>query len=178
MSVRIPPRRRACIAALGCVLAATVCRGQIATALLLRGDEFLYRGNDADALRYYGRAITLDPRLASAADRYAFVAMQTHNRRALDDAIRTLDRAIAAGSGDVALIADRALCLHLERRYAPARRDFIAAARESRDPRYFTFAGWDAYALDDKRAAHALWRRALSLSPRFLPARRALERTQ
>jgi tetratricopeptide (TPR) repeat protein len=176
MNFRIPLKRRAAIAGIACTVAAFACRSQIATALVLRGDEFLYRNRLPDAARYYRRAMEVDPSFATAADRYAFLALQTHDRRLLKEAVTILDRAIDADRSATPLFVDRALCLHLERQYARAGRDFEVAARRYRDPRYFTFAGWDAYALARRHAARTLWQRALAADPHFIPARSALER--
>jgi tetratricopeptide (TPR) repeat protein len=149
-------------------------RSQLADALVVRGDEYLYRGNRIEALERYGRALALDPFAQAAVDRYVFISMQLHTNGALARGIGVATRYLKARPYDAAVRSDRALCyLHL-RDYALARIDFQRAASASRDPRDYVFAGWAARFAGDPRSAVALWHAALALHPGYVPANVAL----
>ncbi len=123
---------------------------------------------------HYARALALDPRSAIAVDRYAFVSMEGHTHAAMQSCIRVTSAYLSANSPDATILTDRAMCNLVERRYALARRDFVAAARQSGDARSYVFAGWCAKRLGDDNGARSLWRRALSVEPHYLPALTAL----
>ncbi len=175
MTQCISRRRRFAVAGCALVLAGTVFRCQIAQALVVRGDDFLYRGRSAAALSRYARALALDPDLGTAADHYVFVSMERHTAPALRSSIVAADAYLARHPADSTVLADRALCRLLEKRYGAARRDFEAAGRASQDPREYVFGGWAAERSGDAVTARRLWRTALALDAHYRPAMLALK---
>lgn len=167
-----PRRFAAALAALLCSV--FLFREQIADALVIRGDEYLYRGKAVEALERYRRAMHISPLSETATDRYVFVSMQIRDADALKRAILVADRYLVSRPNDPAVLSDRALCyLHL-RRYALAQADFVDAARSAHTANYYVFAGWTAQHRGRKSSARELWRAALSIDPRYGPAVRAL----
>jgi hypothetical protein len=65
--------RRFALALTSIAIASVVFRSQLAEALVVRGDDFMYRGCRQSALKHYSRAVALDPDLSTAVDRYVFV---------------------------------------------------------------------------------------------------------
>jgi tetratricopeptide (TPR) repeat protein len=169
--------RRFTIALVSVVLCAVLFRGQVATALVSRGDEFLLRGRVERALRYYDRAMTIDARSAVAADRIAFAGILLRTPAALAAAIRATSLGLAVHPMNADLLVDRALCSQLEQRHADAYRDFLRAAALKRDPRLYHFAAWNAFRAGDIASARRAWRDALDADGSFFPARAALART-
>lgn len=170
MSGEFSRARRFAVAFLALLCAAAIFKGQIASALVIRGDDYLYRGDRAHALERYRRAMSLAPAFSVAADRFVFVMMQQHTRDSLNQAIAVATGYLHAHPHDSDLLTDRALCyLHL-RRYAFAQRDFERAAHEAHAPSDYVFAGWAAQRAGHARIARALWRRALLVRPGYRPA--------
>lgn len=170
--------RRLCTAAISLLGAALLFRPQIAQGLILRGDDYLYRGDDSAALSRYTRALLLDPDNGDAADRAVFVQMERHTRASLTRGIDIATQYLRRRRDDPAVLADRALCRLIERDYAGARADFEDAALVARDARYFTFAGWAAFHMGDRSGARRLWREAVSADRAFTPAKLALARAR
>ncbi len=153
-------------------------RAQVATSLVVRGDDFLYRRQVERARGYYVRALWFDPESRAAADRYVFFGMQERTPASLAASIAIASRYLALRPDDATVLADRALCYQIERRYSEAAPDFSHAGALARDPRYFTFAGWAALRSGKRREARMLWHEALALDGRFGPARFALARVR
>lgn len=174
MSVALTPIRRAIVAAFALAAAATLFRAQLADALVVRGDDLLYRGAGAEARTHYARALVLDPQSAVAADRYVFATMELHTPRALGEALSAASAYLRRHPDEVNVLADRAMCYLLARRYAAAGRDFERAGEISAQPRYFVFAGWAARRAREYRSARRLWRAALRIDSRYAPALTAL----
>lgn len=166
--------RRFAIAAVALVLAFVLFRSQVAQALIVRGDEFLYRGNTPAALERYQRALALMPESQTAADRYAFLSLQQNTPSSLRRAITIAGRYLRRHPGDAVLLTDRALCYLHQKRYALAQNDFERAARSSRSPESFVFAGWAAEHAGRAKSARTLWRLALSVRHGYRPALIAL----
>jgi hypothetical protein len=61
---------------------------------------------------------------------------------------------------------------------AAALADFALVGARTNDPRAYVFAGYAARRSGDASLARRLWRAALVLQPGFIPAKRALERSQ
>jgi tetratricopeptide (TPR) repeat protein len=172
----IPLWRRLALAVASLGLCASLFRGQVADALVTRGDSFLQAGRAARAERYYGRAVWWDPGSAVAADRFAFVGFQLRTREALDAGITVAGNALIRSPDDWRLLLDRALCLQAERRFSEARADFARAAEIRSDPQLLHFAGWAALRGGDASAARRYWRAALRIDPAFAPSALALRR--
>lgn len=166
--------RRFAIVATALLFAACLFRSQIAQALVVRGDDYLYQGRLAEAQERYGRALTFDSGLEVAADRFVFVSMERHTKTSLEKGIQTATEFLRAQPNDVTLLADRGLCYLVARQYTAARRDFARAAAISDSASDFVFAGWAARRGGDRVGARRLWQRALEEDPRNRSARIAL----
>jgi tetratricopeptide (TPR) repeat protein len=167
-------QRRIAIAACTLILAAALFRGQIASALVTRGDDALRSGDAGGAIRYYSRALAVDGASIRAADRLAFYLAL---RRAPGDAqaaIAVATAALARVPADPALLADRGFAEQRLRRWSAAERDFARAGAAGHDPRYDHFAGRIAQRLGDETRARSLFAAALHSDPAFGPARTAL----
>ncbi|MDQ2871524.1 MAG: hypothetical protein M3R35_00160 [Candidatus Eremiobacteraeota bacterium] len=167
--------RRFAVGLTGVLLAAVLFRAQIGSALIVRGDDFLYRNDTAQARRYYARALRVDPDSRAAADRFAFFGMQMRTRQSFTSSIAIATTYLKGHPNDTTLLVDRALGYLAERRFQPAQADFERAARLTRDPRFYTFAGWAARRNGASNRARALWRTALRMHPGYRPAVRALK---
>ena len=174
----ISPLRRTVLAALGIVAAAFILRSQISDALVVRGDEFLYRGDPRGALEYYRRALTLDGDDGAAADRFAFVAAMTRDRGANAEALRETSAYLQRHPGDTIVRMDRAMAYRAAGLSRASVADFSLVGALTSDPRAFTFAGYAAERGGDAPLARRMWRAALALQPGFASAKRALERTR
>ena len=176
MSTALPPLRRVAIAGLSLVCAAVLFRGDVASALVTRGDDVLRAGDVDGAVRAYTRAVRLDAASAVAADRLAFFLLV---RRAGGDAalaFTVADTTLVAFPSDSALLADRAFAAQRLGRWRVAERDFAAAARSARDPRYAHFAARMALRVRDRAASREHLRTALALDASYGPARALLAR--
>ncbi|MGD0473594.1 MAG: hypothetical protein ABSB70_10280 [Candidatus Velthaea sp.] len=170
----IPLGRRFAIAAVALSLAGGLFHGQLASALITRGDDALRAGDRVAAVRYYARALTLDPQSARAADRLAFYLAMRRQPGDAQAAIGVATNALARTLDDAALLADRGLAEQRLGRWRAAEHDFAAAGRAGRDPRYDHLAGRVAWRLGDVRDARRFFSVALVHDPAFAPARAAL----
>lgn len=173
----IPVWRRFVIACTAIGAAGWIVRGQVAGALVARGDEFLYRSDARAALGYYRRALRINPDDALAIDRYLFDATALHDRPAIEDAIALAGPYLGKHPQDDVVLLDRAMALRVLGRLSAAMDDFARAGTRSRDPRALVFAGLQARALGRPERARRFWQQALALDPHFRVARRLLERT-
>ena len=73
----IPLWRRFAIAGVALVLAGGLFRGQLGTALVTRGDDAVRNGDRTGAVRYYTRALAIDPHSLRAADRLVGDVLET-----------------------------------------------------------------------------------------------------
>lgn len=178
MNVAFSRRRRFCLATMSLALAAWLFAPQVADGLVIRGDDFMYRHASSQALTRYERALRIDRENAAATDRIVFTDMELRTPQSLRLGIDVASAYLARRRDEPVILADRALCYLIERRYAPALADFERVARLRRDARYFVFAGWAAYHEHDRERARALWSSALAIEPDYVPARRALERSR
>lgn len=120
--------RRFEVAAAALAIAAVLFRPQLADALVVRGDELLYKNARTQALARYERALWIDPDNGTAADRYVFVSLQTHTPAALGLGVDTARAYLRRHPDDAAVLGDLALCMLAERRVRDARVDFERAA--------------------------------------------------
>ncbi len=172
------------VASISLVLAVVAFRGNVASALVTRGDDVLRAGDVGGAVRYYARAARLDAGSLVAADRLAFFLLM---RRRAGDAARafaiadTALRARPAGLGRrdalsaSALLTDRALAALRLGNARTAERDFAAAAAAG-DPRYAFLAAHAALRRGDRAAAREHLRAALRFDASYTPARSLIAR--
>jgi len=164
------PARRLAITALALLIAAQLFRTQVSLALVGRGDDFLYRSQIDQAIRYYQRAVVVDPHSAVAADRLAFFSMHSNTKASSEDAVRISTRFLEQGD-DTSIRADRGLAYLKLHRYNAATSDFEAVAFKTRDPRYFRFAASAAWRANRVSEARRLWNAARAAG--YRPARGA-----
>ncbi len=170
----IPLGRRIAIAAVALIVAGVCFHGQMASALVTRGDDALRSGDQAAAMRYYYRALAIDPPSPTAADRIAFYLGTRHQPGDAQAAIEVATHALGWVPDDAALLADRGLSEQRLGRWRAAERDFGRAGAAGRDPRYDHLAGRVALRLGDVAEARRFFARALADDPAFDPARAAL----
>ncbi len=161
--------RRVAVAVLGVLLALPFLRVELATALVMRGDQQWERGNLGGAMTSYLRSWSLDGS-ALDVDRLAIMALAQRRQRALSAVLALEDAYLARHPGDAHILLDRARCRRRAGRLLGAERDFVRAGRIGHDPRAFAFAGYLASHQGRARQAHAYFARALALHPGYLPA--------
>ena len=168
--------RRVALAVFSVALAAALCHGAVASALVTRGDDLMRSGDAGGAVRSYSRAMQLDASSAVAADRLAFFFLI---RRAHGDALTAFaiaGQALRRTPRDPALLADRAFAAQRLARWRDAEHGFATVADVTHDPRYLHLAARMAQHAGDVRAARAHLRAALGLDPAYRPARVVLRR--
>ena len=170
----IPLWRRFAIALVSLVLAAGLFHGQVAAALVTRGDDALRSGDRTAAVRYYRRALSIDAHSTNAADRLAFYLDLRNAHGDAQMAIEIATTALAARPTDAALLADRGLAEQHLQRWAAAQRDFVRAAEAGHDPRYDHLAARIALVRGHRSEARHYFALALARDANFDPARAAL----
>jgi tetratricopeptide (TPR) repeat protein len=167
--------RRFAIAAVTLAAATLLFRGQVASALVTRGDDAALGGDVTRGVHYYERALRFDAGSGIAADRLCFRLLLRRDRGDARTAIRLATSALEQHPALAAtLLADRGFAEQQLRETASAERDFATAGAIARDPRYEHLAGRLALAAGRPRDARAHFRRALRDDPHFAPARAAL----
>jgi tetratricopeptide (TPR) repeat protein len=174
----LPQTRRIATAGTALVLAFGLFRGQLAAAVVTRGDDVLRTGDVGGALRFYRRALLLDRFSTTAADRLAFHLALRHNEVDARSAIEIADAALRATPSSAPLFADRAFAEVQLRAWPAAERDFARAGDLGHDVRYEHFASRIALRRGEPEAARAFARRALAWDPAFAPARTLLRHLQ
>jgi len=170
------PLRRFAVAVTSLTCAAVLFRGNVASALVTRGDDVLRAGDLGAAVRYYTRATRFDTGSVVATDRLAFALSM---RRGPGDALRAFaatDAALRTAPREPLLLADRAFASRQLGRWRAAERDFTEAATLAHDPRYAHLAAQMARAGGDRDAEGRHLRAALALDATYAPARALLGR--
>ncbi|HEY1680756.1 MAG TPA: hypothetical protein VGF98_03860 [Candidatus Tumulicola sp.] len=161
-----------------CVAAAAVAlvlaRRPIADSLIARGDSAALRAQPVSALAYYHRAIRVDSADGVALDRFSFETLFQRDQPTMRLAIRLCTGFLQRNPNDRTIRFDRALLFRATGNLERAEFDFAVDGNLARDARALTFAGFIARALGRGHDARSYWKTALSYSPHFLPARRAL----
>ena len=155
-------------------MAFVLFHGQLAAAVVTRGDDALRNGDMNAALRLYNRAMKLDPRSPVAADRLAFHLALRHDRTNARAAVAIATRALTSNPVEAALFVDRAFAELQLRDWRGAEHDFDRAGALAHDPRYEHFASRMALRSGNRFAAKRYARRALADDPAFAPARALL----
>jgi hypothetical protein len=166
--------RRLFLAASGLAAAFVLFHGQLAAAIVTRGDDALRSGDVPAAIRFYNRAAELDSGSVVAADRLAFELALRHDRSGAIQAIAVATRTLARDESEPGLFADRAFAEVQLRRWRDAERDFSRAGSLAHDARYEHFAGRMALHRADQNAARRYALLALVDDPAFAPARTML----
>ena len=166
--------RRFAVALLGIAVSIILFHTQLAGALIVRGDEMLVRNSYDGASNRYRRALWLDSSSSIAADRFIFVSLQRRTPQALRSAVGVASAYLAKRHDDPTVLFDRGMCQLLLKRYRAALLDFDRAARLTRDPQEYAFAGWAAKRSGKLSQAVKLWNAALRLRPGYRPAMAAL----
>jgi tetratricopeptide (TPR) repeat protein len=169
-------RRRIALALISLLCAALLFRGNVALALVARGDDLLGSGDLDGAARSYGRAIFFDRGAIVAADRLAFALWL---RRRPGDARRGFDvasHALEYAPHNVVLLADRGFAAQRLGRWRDAESSFAAAAAIGHDPRYAHLAAHMARRAGDRAAERRHLRAALAIDRAYAPARALLAR--
>lgn len=167
--------RRLMLALVAIGASATLLRGQLSAALVVRGDELMTRNAYAEAGIQYRRALWLDQHSETAVDRLAFLAIQRRTKRSLTDSISVTSEYLRTHADSAVVLFDRGLCFLLLRRYVRAFPDFRSAALLTKDPQQFVFAGWMAKRSGNLPEAIRLWNRALEYRHDYRPASLALK---
>jgi hypothetical protein len=166
--------RRLLLAASSLTAAFVLFHGQLAAAMVTRGDDALRSGDVMTAIRFYDRAERLDPASVIAADRLAFQLALRHDRSGATQAVAVATHTLAANGPDPALFADRAFAEVQLQRWRDAERDFSRAGSLGHDARFEHFAGRMALHVADRNAARRYARLAIADDPGFTPARSML----
>lgn len=169
------PRRRLVLAVLAIAGASVLLHAQLASDLVVRGDECLYRSRPLAALSFYRRALWFDSGNGVAADRFLFVAMTLRNLQELRSGIELASRYLTLDPADDAVRMDRAMAYRVTGQPERAMLDFAIVGRRTRDARALAFAGFAAESIGRSRLARGFWRTALAFAPRFAVAKRALD---
>ncbi|HTD35206.1 MAG TPA: hypothetical protein VK665_16190 [Candidatus Elarobacter sp.] len=176
MTAPIGLTRRFTVALASVACAGMLFRGNVASALVTHGDNQARAGDVDAAVRSYARAIRLDARSVTAADRLAFTLLMRRRTGDAALAFRVADAALRDVPGAPALLADRALAAERLGRWHLAERDFAAAAVAGRDPRYAHLAARMAERVHAAVRVRAHLRDALALDAAYAPARVLLAR--
>jgi tetratricopeptide (TPR) repeat protein len=166
--------RRLFVAASALAAAFVLFHGQLAAAIVTRGDDALRSGDVMTAIRFYDRASQLDPASVIAADRLAFELALRHDRSGAAQAVAVATHTLATRGPDAALFADRAFAEVQLKQWRDAEGDFARAGWLAHDARYEHFAGRMALHVADRDAARRYARLAIAYDPGFMPARSLL----
>lgn len=168
------PFRRIALATIAVAVSGMLLRGQMADALVVRGDEFLYRSYPSAALRYYRRALQFDPSNAVALDRLLFVATLVRDRASMLDAAGRSIRYLEGRADDDVIRLDLAMTRRRLGDEAAAFSDFAVVGYRTRDARALALGAFAAQSAAGDRVARRLFRAALVVNPKMPAALHAL----
>lgn len=154
-----------------------IVRPAISSALVTRGDAMLF-ARDPRAQEKYRLAFAIDPSNIGAADRFVFAAFLSRKARELEDGVQLAGTVLARDPGNATLRMDRALCLHLLKRYATARADFEWVGKRRGNVQALALAAADARKCGRPEEARRLLLLAHREDPTYLPVRLALARSR
>ncbi len=172
----IPLWRRLALSVFALMISALLLRGQLSSAIVLRGDQEAYVGHDARANALYLRALYVDPHNAVAVDRFAFGSLSGHRPAFMRRGIVVASQYLSRTPRDTTVLMDRALLEEALDRFADAERDFSRVASLRGSAQAYTFAGFAALRAGDRRGAVAYWHGAAKIDASYAPARMALAR--
>lgn len=132
--------REALLVLFAIAVSALLFRAQISTALMLRGDDLLARGDAAGAQGKYEWALRFDSSNGAALDRVLFAALERRDAGARQMVLQRADSYLRRHPGDAAVLQDRALCELLLHERVRAAGDLERAARTARDAQLAAFA--------------------------------------
>lgn len=155
-------------------ISAALFRPFVADALVSRGDEFLHSADLATARIYYLRAVRIDPRSETAAERLTFVGFRLGDPQTLRASIAFADAYVMKHPASRNVRYDRAFALWASGQDARAATEFLRLGRERRDFRLFGLAAHAALRSGRPRLARYAFARALAINPQYVAASRAL----
>ena len=170
----IPMQRRFALCAVALFVSAVVLHSQLSSAIVTSGDDQAARGQIDHALSLYRRALLFDRDNGVAADRFAFWSLLGHRTAVMQRGVIMSSAYLRRDPNDAAVLMDRGLLEASLARFDEAERDFTRAATLNRGAATYTFAGFAALRAGHRTRAIALWRRAQSLDPNYLPPRTAI----
>ena len=147
----IPVARRFVLAVVAWVFAWMLLHRCIASALCVRGDEFLRKGEPRDAQRYYKRALRVDPDFPDAVERFTFSSLELRTARDLAAAVQASDAYLDRHRSNDEIARDRALVLWASGDEPRAAVELRSAGTRLHDGRLLRLA-----AIADRRVAEAV----------------------
>ena len=163
--MRGSPVRRLTLIGVALSVSTLLLHGQIADALVARGDAELYRGRWDLAARYYERASFFDAEDGVAVDRFCFVSMTFRSSANDSRCIAMTDRYLKHRPQDATVRFDRAMILRRNGKPGLAFVDFVTVGRQERDGRAFALAGIEPAKMGRNALARVMWKRALVFAP-------------
>ena len=174
--IAIPLARRAAIALVSLAVATLLFRGNVASAMVTRGDDLARAGDAERAIVLYRRALLLDAGATVAADRLAFALVVRGSRGDALDAYAIADGLLRRSRHDAVLLVDRGFAAERLHRWRAAERSFAEAADVAHDPRYAHLAAQMARRAHDAAGVRRHLRDALAIDAHYVPARALLRR--
>jgi Tfp pilus assembly protein PilF len=173
----IPLVRRLALAFGTLALCGVLFHGQVADALVTRGDGVFQAGDVKAAVRFYRRALWFDAGSEVATERLTGIALLTNQTAFVASVVDAAARELALHPGDLRVRQNRAvLLLRKLHREDEAYAEFRIVARDSTNPAIVEFVARFAQRRGDLATARAAYERTLVLDPQRASARFALAR--